>query len=61
MNDRKTCPECNSEVKEGRCTNYGYCTYRGKGWTKEQRADSWARHGVEERTTGAQYDYTGRE
>jgi len=60
-NERRTCPECNALVINNRCTNTQYCTYRGPGWTKDQRVDAWARHGVEEHTTGAQYDYTGRD
>jgi hypothetical protein len=60
MNERKTCPECNTEVKDNKCTNR-YCTYRGPGWTLKQREHAWTMHGTEERTTGAYYDYTGRE
>ena len=60
--ERKTCPLCNSEVRDGLCTNRDGCQYRGQGWSSEQRTDAWARYGgVEERTVGAQYDYTGRE
>ena len=58
--ERRTCPECNALVVDGKCTNTRYCLYRGKGWSKEQRIDAWARQGVEEHTVGAQYDYTGR-
>lgn len=60
-NERKTCPECNSVIINGRCSNMNYCSYKGQGWTKDQRIAAWARHGTEERTTGSYYDYTGRD
>lgn len=61
MNERKTCPLCNIEVKDNKCTNSDGCNYRGPGWTLQQREKAWRNYGQEERTTGAYYDYTGRE
>ena len=61
MNERKTCPECNYQVKNQKCTNKD-CSYQGPGWTEQQRADAWVNHpGEWDRTSGAYYDYTGRE
>lgn len=57
-----TCPECNCQIKDNRCTNPDGCLYQGSGWNEQQRTAAWANHpGEEERTVGAQYDYTGRE
>lgn len=60
MNERRTCPECNFEVKYQKCTNSD-CNYRGIGWSEQQRTEAWQQHGEWDRTIGAQYDYTGRE
>lgn len=60
MSERRTCPECNFEVRQGRCINSDRCMYRGAGWTQEERQRAWAMHGVEERSVGFLYDYTGR-
>ena len=59
--ERRTCPECNLPVIDNKCTNRDGCNYRGPGWTLAEREEAWRNHGVEERTTGAYYDYTGRE
>jgi hypothetical protein len=55
-----TCPECNMAVRDNICTNRD-CKYCGPGWTLGEREKAWRNHGAEERTTGSQYDYTGRE
>lgn len=61
MNEVKTCPECNCRVVDNKCTNRDKCPYRGPGWSLAQREKAWRGHGVAERTTGAYYDYSGRE
>lgn len=55
-----TCPECNMAVMDNICINR-HCNYCGPGWTLAQREKAWRNHGTEERTTGAQYNHTGRE
>lgn len=61
MNERLTCPECNFQVINRKCTNPDNCGYRGPGWTMQQRSEAWSKHSGEwERTSGAYYDYTGR-
>lgn len=58
---RLTCPQCNAPIVDRKCTNRDGCLYRGTGWTDQQRREAWSQVGSWERTTGAQYDYTGRD
>jgi hypothetical protein len=61
MTEQRTCPKCNMAVLNNKCSNKDGCSYRGPGWTLKERGAAWRNYGQEERTTGSQYNYTGRE